>query len=373
MSKERTRDRVSAGRKVAFVVLVALVVLAMTLAACGDGGAPASGSGGAAKTDDTIVGAGASFPFPLYSKWGQEYNAESGVKLNYQSIGSGGGISAIEQNTVDFGASDAPLDAAELEAEGLVQFPMCVGGIVMVVNLDGVESGALKLDADTLASIYMGTITSWDDAAIKSLNPGLDLPATDITVAHRSDGSGTTWIFTNYLTAAAGDVWTAGADKEIDWPTGVGGKGNEGVAASVQQVKGSIGYVEYAYAKQNSMTWTQLQNADGTFVDPSLESFGQAAAEADWTGTPGFGVVLVDQPGPDTWPITGASFILMRKEQDDATRGKMTLDFFDWAYASGATSAEALDYVPIPDKVSELVRSDAWSQITADGAPVWKP
>lgn len=372
MSKERTRGCVFAARSVALVALVAVAVLAVTLAACGDGGAPGSGSGGAAKVDDTIVGAGASFPFPLYSKWGQEYNAENGVKLNYQSIGSGGGISAIEANTVDFGASDAPLDASELDAQGLVQFPMCVGGVVLVVNLDGVDGGALKLDADTLAGIYMGEITSWDAAAIKGINPGLDLPATDITVAHRSDGSGTTWIFTKYLAAAAGDVWTSGADKEIDWPTGVGGKGNEGVAASVQQVKGAIGYVEYAYAKQNGMTWTQLQNADGAFVEPSLESFSEAAAKADWTGTPGFAVVLVNQPGPSTWPITGASFILMRREQDDAVRGKMTLDFLDWAYTSGATSAEALDYVPIPDKVSELVRSDAWSGIVAGGAPVWK-
>jgi phosphate transport system substrate-binding protein len=280
MSTERSRHHRVAGRSLALAAVTLMVALAVVAAACGDGGAPAGDSGGA-KTGDTIVGAGASFPFPLYSQWGQEYNAETGKKLNYQSIGSGGGISAIEQNTVDFGASDAPLDASELESEGLVQFPMCVGGVVPVVSLDGVESGALKLNAATLAGIYAGTITKWNDADIAALNSGVDLPDSEITVVHRSDSSGTTWIFTSYLTAAAGDVWTAGADKEIDWPTGVGGKGNEGVAASVQQVKGSIGYVEYAYAKQNDMTWTQLQNKDGKVVDPSLESLARSGDVAD--------------------------------------------------------------------------------------------
>jgi len=349
------------------LVLVAVVALALALAACGDGSASASG-----KAVDTVVGAGASFPFPLYSKWGQEYRAESGVKLNYQSIGSGGGISAIEANTVDFGASDAPLEASELEAQGLIQFPMCVGGVVPVVNLKGVESGSLRLDAATLADVYMGEISKWNDPKIAALNTGLELPDTAITVVHRSDGSGTTWIFTNYLTGAAGDVWTAGADKEIDWPTGVGGKGNEGVAASVQQVDGSIGYVEYAYARQNSMNWTQMKNREGAFVEPSLRTFGQAAAKADWAGAEGFYLVLVDQPGQDTWPITGASFILVREEQGDAARGKMTLEFFDWAYTSGAGSAEALDYVPMPENVAALVRDKAWSQVTAGGAPVWQ-
>jgi len=347
-------------------LLAAVALVALAVGGCGS----KTGSGG--RPADTIVGAGASFPFPLYSKWGEEYNAQKGIKLNYQSIGSGGGISAIEAGTVDFGASDAPLEASELDAQSLVQFPMCVGGVVPVVNIEGVGSGALKLDAATLADIYAGGITKWDDPAIKALNPGLSLPASDIAAVHRSDSSGTTWIFTSYLTAAAGDVWTLGANKEIDWPTGVGGKGNEGVAASVQQVSGSIGYVEYAYAKQNGMDWVQLQNKDGKFVEPSLESFAEAAAIADWQKTPGFAVVLVDQAGAATWPITGASFILMQKENSDAARITNALDFFAWAYRTGGSTAKELDYVPIPDSVYSLVEDQLWSQIQAGGAPAWK-
>ena len=243
--------------------------MALAVAACGG----ASSGGRRSGPADTIVGAGASFPYPLYSKWGEEYAATGGAKLNYQSIGSGGGISAVKAKTVDFGASDAPLEQAELDADGLVQFPLCVGGVVPVVNIEGVADGQLKLTADLLARIFNGEITSWNDPAVAAVNAGVTLPDTKINVVHRSDSSGTTWIFTNYLAAAAPGVWKAGADKEVPWPTGVGGKGNEGVAASVQQLSGSIGYVEYAYAKQAAMTSVQMQNKDGAFVAASLEAF----------------------------------------------------------------------------------------------------
>jgi len=370
-------------RRLTTVGAAALATAALALAVAGCGGSStgaASGSPAPAiegftrvpMTADTILGAGASFPAPVYMKWGSDYNGVSGVKLNYQSIGSGGGISAIEAKTVDFGASDAPLEQAELEANGLAQFPMVVGGNVLVVNLDGVADGQLKLTADVVAGIFMGTITTWDDAAITKLNPGVTLPATKINVVHRSDGSGTTWIFTHYLTDAAGSVWTAGADKEISWPVGVGGKGNEGVAASVQQLSGSIGYVEYAYAKQTGMTTTQLQNKDGQWVKPSIESFTAAAASADWKASlPSMYMVLVNQPGAATWPITGASFILMQKDQADAARGKAALEFFNWAYTSGADGATALDYVAIPANVYGLVQKQVWPTITVSGTPVW--
>ena len=348
---------------------VLLVAVAAAMAACG-GSSSSSSSPGAT---DTIVGAGASFPYPLYSKWGQEYNTTAGVKLNYQSIGSGGGISAIEAKTVDFGASDAPLQQADLEAAGLAQFPMCVGGVVPVVNLEGVTDGQLKLTADLLAKIFNGDITMWNDAAIAAANSGVTLPATKINVVHRSDSSGTTWIFTNYLTTAAPDVWKAGADKTVPWPTGVGGKGNEGVAASVQQVSGSIGYVEYAFAKQAQMTSVQMQNKDGVFVKPSLESFQAAAAKADWKASlPSMYLVLVDQPGKTTWPIAGASFILVQKDQADAGRAQAMLGYFDWCYKSGAEIATSLDYVPIPASVYKLVQTDVWKNVTVSGTPAWQ-
>ena len=361
----------------------ALAIAALALAVAGCGGSSTSDAGGVPApaisgftpqpmAADTILGAGASFPAPLYMKWGSDYNGVSGVKLNYQSIGSGGGIAAIEAKTVDFGASDAPLEQAELEANGLAQFPMVVGGDVLVVNLDGVADGQLKLTADVVAGIYMGTITTWNDPAIVKLNPGVTLPSTKINVVHRSDGSGTTWIFTHYLTDAAGSIWTAGADKEIAWPVGVGGKGNEGVAASVQQLSGSIGYVEYAYAKQTGMTTTQLQNKDGQWVKPSIASFTAAAASADWKASlPSMYMVLVNQPGADTWPITGASFILMQKDQADAARGKAALEFFNWGYTSGASAATQLDYVAIPATVYKLVQDQVWPTITVSGTPVW--
>ena len=358
-----------------------LAIAALGVAGCGGsgttdaGGVPApaiSGFTPQPMAADTILGAGASFPAPLYMKWGSDYNGVSGVKLNYQSIGSGGGIAAIEAKTVDFGASDAPLEQAELEANGLAQFPMVVGGVVLVVNLDGVADGQLKLTSDLLAGIYMGTITTWNDPAIAKVNPGVTLPATKIYVVHRSDGSGTTWILTHYLTDAAGSIWTAGADKEIAWPVGVGGKGNEGVAASVQQLSGSIGYVEYAYAKQTGMTTAQLQNKDGQWVKPSIASFSSAASNADWKASlPSMYMVLVNQPGADSWPITGASFILMQKDQADAARGKAALEFFNWGYTNGADAATALDYVPIPADVYELAQDQVWPTITVSGTPVW--
>jgi phosphate transport system substrate-binding protein len=378
----------SRARRLKLVTAAVLVVAlaAVALAACGSsssgGSVPGSGSSSAAAAAPTltpvpmeagvIVGAGASFPAPLYMKWGTDYANVGGVKLNYQSIGSGGGISAIEAKTVDFGASDAPLEEADLTASNLAQFPMVVGGVVIVVNLNGITDGQLKLTPDVLANIYMGKTTMWNDASITALNPGVTLPATKINVVHRSDGSGTTWIFTHYLTDAAGSVWTAGADKEIPWPVGIGGKGNEGVAASVQQVGGSIGYVEYAYAKQTGMTTTQLQNKDGAWVKPSIDSFSAAAANADWKASlPSMYMVLVNQPGATSWPITGASFILVQKEQADAARAKAMFKFFDWGYTSGASSATQLDYVPIPQSVYSLVEKQVWSTVTASGSPVW--
>ena len=359
-------------RGVALAAAVAAAALA--IAACGGGSESSTipGASGAAKADDTILGAGASFPAPLYSKWGSDYNGISGVKLNYQSIGSGGGISAIEAKTVDFGASDAPLEQEELEANGLAQFPMVVGGVVLVVNIQGFADGQLKLTPEALAGIFMGTITKWNDPAIVATNAGVELPDSKINVVHRSDGSGTTWIFTNYLTDAAGDIWTAGADKEIAWPIGVGGKGNEGVAASVQQLSGSIGYVEYAYAKQTGMATAQLQNKDGAWVKPSIETFSSAAANADWEGSlPSMALVLVDQPGEMTWPITGASFILVQMEQPDAARAKTMFEYFDWCYRNGEPGATALDYVAIPAGVYELVQEKVWPTVAVGGSPVW--
>lgn len=358
------------------VALMAVAALAtLALAACGgddtSAGSGVPGSDTATGAANTIVGAGASFPYPLYSKWGSEYENLTGVKLNYQSIGSGGGISAITAKTVDFGASDAPLTPAELKEAGLVQWPQCVGGVVTIVNLEGIESNELRLTGELIAKIYSGDITDWGDPAIAAVNEGLKIPAGKISVVHRSDSSGTTWIFTSYLTAAAGDIWTLGAEKEVAWPTGVGGKGNEGVAASVQQLKGSIGYVEYAYAAETGLVTTQVQNADGKWVKPSLETFAEAAAQADWAGAEDFYVVDVNQPGPKTWPIAGASFILTQKEQPDAARAQAMLKFFDWAFNEGGASAEELDYVPIPKSVVTLIEGEWEKSISAGGQPVW--
>jgi phosphate transport system substrate-binding protein len=328
---------------------------------------------GLARADDTITGAGATFPYPIYAKWASDYNAKTGVKLNYQSIGSGGGIKQIKAKTVDFGASDAPLEPKELSDAGLIQFPMIMGGVVPVVHIAGIKGGDVKLTGQALADIFLGRIKTWNDPALAALNPGVKLPGAEITVVHRADGSGTTWIFTNYLSKVS-PTWKdqVGNDKSVSWPVGVGGKGNEGVAAFVNKVDGAIGYVEYAYALQNHMAHVLLQNRDGKFVAPTAEAFQAAAAGADWAHAEGYYLVLTDQPGADSWPITGASFILMHKQQMNAAQAKQVLKFFDWAYANGDPSALALDYVPMPATVSGMVRK-TWGESLHDakGGAVW--
>jgi phosphate transport system substrate-binding protein len=322
----------------------------------------------------SLNGAGASFPYPVYSQWAYKYHATTGVKINYQSIGSGGGIAQIKAKTVDFGASDAPLKVDELNSAGLIQFPMVIGGVVPVVNLEGVGAGKLDLTPELLAQIFLGKIAKWDDPAIKKLNPQLKLPGQNITVVHRADGSGTTWLFTHYLTLVSPE-WKekVGTGKSVQWPspTSVGGKGNEGVASYVKKVKGAIGYVEYAYALQNKMSYALLKNQAGTFVEPNLASFQAAAANADWHKAPGFYLILNDQPGEKSWPITGATYILIYKEQPDAAKAKAVLKFFDWCYKHGAKMAEKLDYVPLPQNVVALVE-DTWAkEVKAQGKPVW--
>jgi len=311
---------------------------------------------------DSISGAGATFPYPIYAKWADAYKKDTGIALNYQSIGSGGGIKQIKAKTVDFGASDMPLKPEELDAAGLLQFPTVMGGVVPVVNLNGIKAGEMKLSPPVLAGIYLGKITKWTDQAIAKLNPGLKLPDSDINVVHRSDGSGTTFIFTHYLSQVSPD-WKGkvGENTSVDWPVGIGGKGNEGVAAYVKQLDGSIGYVEYAYALQNKLANTLLQNSAGTFVAPNSESFQAAAANADWEHAPGLYLLLTDQPGANSWPITGATFILMYKAQGKPATAREVLNFFNWAYANGDEMAAQLDYIPMPDKVVELVRG-MWSK-----------
>ena len=320
-----------------------------------------------------ITGAGATFPYPIYSKWAESYKAATGTGLNYQSIGSGGGIKQIKAKTVDFGASDMPLKAEELEAEGLLQFPAIMGGVVPIVNLDGITPGQLKMTPEVLANIYLGKITKWNDARITALNPGAKLTDSDITVVHRSDGSGTTFLWTDFLSKTNADFKEGvGAGTAVKWPAGVGGKGNEGVAANVQRIKGSIGYVEYAYAKKNKMSHTQLKNRDGQFVQPDDETFKAAAAGADWAKTPGMGVTLTNQAGKSSWPITGASFILLHKSQASADRAKEVLKFFDWSYKNGGAMASDLDYVAMPAPVVKLVQ-DAWKANVKDasGKAIW--
>ncbi len=299
-----------------------------------------------------ISGAGATFPYPIYAKWAEAYKAKTGVGLNYQSIGSGGGIKQIEAKTVTFGATDAPLKAEELDKFGLIQFPMVMGGIVPVVNLDGIAPGQLVLDGQTLADIFQGKITAWNDPAIARLNPDAKLPDTAIAVIHRSDGSGTSFNFTYYLSDVSAD-WKAnvGAASAVEWPVGVGAKGNEGVAANVQQTKGSIGYVEYAYAMQNKMTYTDMINKNGKTVEPTAPAFAAAAGNADWKGTPGYGVILANEPGDAVWPMTAATFILMYKKPDDPVAAGEALKFFAWAYADGDQMASDLTYIPMPDEV----------------------
>ena len=321
-----------------------------------------------------ITGAGATFPYPIYAKWAEAYKAKTGVGMNYQSIGSGGGIKQIQNKTVDFGASDMPLKPEELEKDGLLQFPTVIGGDVPVVNLEGVKPGELKLTGPLLASIYLGKITKWNDPAIVKLNPGVKLLDSEITVVHRSDGSGTTFIWVNYLSKMSPE-WKekVGEGTSVAWPTGVGGKGNEGVASYVQRVKGSIGYVEYAYALQNKMTYAQVQNREGNFVSPSSETFKAAAAGADWTKAPGYYLMLTDQPGKNAWPISGATFILMYKNQPKPETAKEVLKFFDWAYSpEGDKLADSLDYVPLPDAVTSQIKSAWKSQIKdTSGKPVY--
>lgn len=320
----------------------------------------------------TIDGAGASFPYPIYSAWAYEYEELTGMKLNYQSVGSGAGISSIQNRTVDFGASDAPLSPDELEEYGLIQFPMIIGGVVPVLNVPGIDPGDLKLTPEVLADIFLENITNWNDSAITSINQGLNLPDKAIVVVHRADGSGTTWIFSNYLsrisTEWANDV---GIGKSLDWPTGIGGRGNEGVANYVGQVDGAIGYVEYAYALQNDLTYAMLRNRAGNYVGPTADAFAAAAANADWANAPGYAMVLVNQPGEDTWPIVGASFILFYEQQDDYETALAMMEFFDWCYENGQEMALELDYVPIPENVVAMVE-DTWStRVTCNASAVW--
>lgn len=325
---------------------------------------------GAAMAAD-ITGAGATFPYPLYAKWATSYKATTNNNMNYQSIGSGGGIKQIQSKTVDFGASDMPLKPEELEKSGLTQFPTVLGGVVPVLNVPGIAAGQVKFTGPLLSEIFMGKVSKWNDPAIASLNPGVKLPDQKITVVRRSDGSGTTFIFTNYLSKVSSE-WASkvGSNTAVNWPTGVGGKGNEGVANYVTRIKGSIGYVEYAYAKQNKLAYGGLKNEAGNFVAPSDKSFRAAAANADWKKAPGFYLLLTNQPGKDSWPIAGATFILMHKKQDKPAQGTEVLKFFDWAYKNGDKTALDLDYIPMPDNVKAVIRT-SWKQITdASGKPV---
>ena len=313
-----------------------------------------------------ITGAGATFPYPIYAKWAEAYNKSTGVKFNYQSIGSSGGVRQITNKTVNFGASDAPVAGDTLEKNGLLQFPAILGGVVPVANLEGFRPGELRLTGPVLADIYQGTILKWNDARIAELNPGKTLPNQNITVVHRADGSGTTYHFTDYL-ATVSKPWADGIGKgnAVKWPaaSSVGGKGNEGVAANVQRVKGAIGYVEYAYAKKNNMTHLQLQNRSGQYVNPSEESFAAAAAGADWFSKPGMGISIIDAAGDKSWPIAGASFILVYAQPADPKASAEVIKFFDWAFKNGKAMASDLDYVALPDSLTDQIRGRVWSQI----------
>lgn len=335
-------------------------------------GAALLASQAAVATD--ITGAGATFPFPIYSKWAEDYKKATGKAMNYQSIGSGAGLRQIQAKTVDFGASDAPLSKEQLDKDGLIQFPAIIGGVVPVVNLDGIQPGQLRFTGPVLADIYLGKIKTWNDAAITRLNPGINLPSSPITVVRRSDGSGTTFLWTDYLGKVSPE-WKekVGVATAVSWPTGVGGKGNEGVSAYVQRIKGSIGYVEYAYAKKNKMSHTQVQNREGNFVQPDDKTFQAAAASADWAKAPGMQLVLTDQPGKDSYPITGASFIMMHKSQANADKGLAVMQFFDWAFNNGDKSALELEYVPMPASVETLIRNMWRAEIKGpNGAALWK-
>jgi len=319
-----------------------------------------------------VTGAGATFPAPLYAKWASDYSNATKVKVNYQSVGSGAGIKQIKAKTVDFGASDMPLVDADLAKDGLIQFPTVIGGVVPVVNIKGIAPGQIKMTGELLGNIYLGKITRWNDAAIAALNPGVPLPDAPIAPVRRADGSGTTFIFTNYLSKVNAE-WKSkvGEGTAVNWPTGAGGKGNEGVSAFVQRLPNSIGYVEYAYAKQNRMSHVLLKNAAGNFVAPDDATFKAAAAAADWNKS--FYQILTEQAGKDAWPLTGATFILMHKSQDKPAQATASLKFFDWAFVNGDTAAANLEYVPLPANVKDLVRKQWASVVDASGKPVgWK-
>jgi phosphate transport system substrate-binding protein len=320
----------------------------------------------AAAMAQDVTGAGASFPAPIYAKWADAYNKASGARINYQSVGSGAGIRQIKAKTVDFGASDMPLADDELAKDGMIQFPTVIGGVVPVVNIKGISAGQVKLTGAVLGDIYLGKITKWNDPALTALNAGVALPDADIAVVRRADGSGTSFIFTNYLSKVNAE-WKAkvGEGTAVNWPTGAGGKGNEGVSAFVQRLPNSIGYVEYAYAKQNKMSYVQMRNKDGAFVQPTDTAFMAAAAGADWSKS--FYQILTEQPGKDSWPLTGATFILMYKQQDKPVNASNSLKFFDWAYANGDKTADELDYVPLPATVKDLVRKE-WANNLKDAA-----
>ena len=314
----------------------------------------------------TITGAGATFPYPIYAKWAEAYNKATGTTLNYQSIGSSGGIRQINQKTVTFGATDAPVKGEDLDKNGQLQFPAIIGGTVPIVNLDGFKPGELRITGPVLAELFMGTITKWNDPKLVALNPGKKLPDLNVTVVHRADGSGTTFNFTDYLNEVSSE-WKdkVGKGSAVKWPanSSVGGKGNEGVAANVSRVKGSIGYVEYAYVKKNNMTFMQLQNRSGNFVSPDDATFAAAAAGADWFSVPGMGLSIVNQGGKDTWPITTASFIIMYKDPADKKASAEVIKFFDWSFKNGKKLSEELDYVHLPEPLQNQIRQKVWSQI----------
>ncbi len=336
-------------------------------------GAIAATAIGAGAMAATISGAGATFPAPVYAKWAEGYKAKTGAVLNYQAIGSGGGKKQIIAGTVDFGASDKPMKPDELAANGLQQFPTVVGGVVPVMNLPGITAGQIHLTGPLLADIYRGVIKKWNDPILAHYNPGVALPNMPITVVHRSDGSGTTFLFTSFLSMQA-PHWASGpgANDSVNWPVGIGGKGNDGVAAFVKQTPGSIGYVEYAYAKQNHMDYAMMKNKAGKLVAPNAAAFAAAAAGAKWQTAPGYYLLLLDQPGVGAWPITGATFILMHSKQTNAQAGHDVLAFFDWAYKNGNPAAVGLDYVPLPDTVKALVRKSWLTIVGPDGKPVYR-
>lgn len=370
-----------------FKLLALTIATTFALTACNqttktDKPAGDKAASGAAATSATagetkmagVTGVGASFPQPIYAKWANDYKAATGTQINYQAIGSAGGIKQIQANAVDFGASDMPMKPEDLDKDGLIQFPTVIGGVVPVINVEGVKPGELKLDGTTLANIYLGKITKWNDPAITALNPGAKLPDAPITAISRADGSGTTYNFTNYLADVSAD-WKAGpgVGTTVKWPVqAASGKGNEGVASMVKSVANSIGYVEYAYAKQNNMTYTQLKNKAGNFVQPTVDTFA-AAGDADWKAAPGFNLTITNQPAAQAWPISAATFIIVHKKPTNVANVKSALEFFDWAYKNGNDSAKGLDFVPFSEATKNLIRT-SWAQVVgADGKPVYTP